>query len=118
MPEATGNLEVGNFLAKFRVADQSTATASSQRKLAITMYFTVSKMKRIALIVLIGLGSIVLGFFLMMPLGLLFDAMNWPLFHTWGLAHGSFVIAWPVLALVSFGLLHVLIRAWRQRTSR
>jgi len=49
--------------------------------------------------------SIVGGFFLMVPLAMLFDAMNWPLFHTWGLAHGSFLIAWPVLTLASLGMI-------------
>lgn len=72
-------------------------------------------MKSIVVILLTGLGSIVLGFVLMVPLGLLFDAMNWPLFHTWGLAHGSFIIAWPMLAFVSFGLLQTLIGAWRRQ---
>jgi len=28
--------------------------------------------------------------------------MNWPLFHSWGLVHGSFIIAWPVLTILSF----------------
>lgn len=41
--------------------------------------------------------AIVGGFLLMFPLGALFDHMNWPVFHGWGLAHGSFVIAWPLL---------------------
>jgi hypothetical protein len=47
-------------------------------------------------------GSIISGFLLMIPLGMLFDAMNWPLFHSWGLAHGSFLLAWPALTAVSF----------------
>ncbi|MBS1802195.1 MAG: hypothetical protein JST28_02450 [Acidobacteria bacterium] len=51
------------------------------------------------------LTSIVLGFLLMIPLSMLFDAMNWPLFHTWGLAHGSFILAWPMLTILSFGIL-------------
>jgi hypothetical protein len=57
--------------------------------------------------------SIVLGLFLMIPLGLLFDAMDWPVFHSWGLIHGSFILAWPLLTLASFGV----IRAFgRQKT--
>ena len=51
------------------------------------------------------LTSIVLGFLLMIPLAMLFDARNWPLFHTWGLAHGSFILAWPMLTVFSFGVL-------------
>jgi hypothetical protein len=34
-----------------------------------------------------------IGLVLMFPLGLLFDDMKWPLFHSWGLAHGSFILA-------------------------
>lgn len=64
-------------------------------------------------IVIAGLASIVLGFFLMAPLGALFDAMNWSLFHSWGLAHGSFLIAWPALASVSFGIIQIAIRVLR-----
>jgi hypothetical protein len=48
------------------------------------------------------LGSFVLGFFLMIPLAMLFDFMNWPLFHSWGIAHGSFIFAWPALTAISF----------------
>jgi hypothetical protein len=40
----------------------------------------------------------------MIPLAMLFDAMNWPLFHTWALAHGAFLFAWPLLALLSYGV--------------
>jgi uncharacterized membrane protein len=43
--------------------------------------------------------SIVLGFLLMIPLGWIFGEMNWPTFHGWGLLHGSFIIAWPILAV-------------------
>jgi hypothetical protein len=49
----------------------------------------------------------------MVPLGLLFDAMNWPLFHTFDLAHKSFFIAWPILAFFNLVLLRLLIRTWR-----
>jgi membrane-bound ClpP family serine protease len=70
-------------------------------------------MKSIALVVLAGIGAIVLGLFLMVPLGLLFDAMNWPLFHTFDLAHKSFFIAWPILAFFNLVLLRLLIRTWR-----
>jgi D-alanyl-lipoteichoic acid acyltransferase DltB (MBOAT superfamily) len=66
-------------------------------------------------VVLTGLLAIVLGFFLMVPLAHLFDAMNWAVFNTWGLAHGSFVLAWPMLAYASFYLLRILIPALRGR---
>ena len=48
------------------------------------------------------LTYIVIGFVLMFPLGMLFDGMNWPLFHFWALAHGSFVLAWPMLTLLAW----------------
>jgi hypothetical protein len=69
------------------------------------------KMVKITSIVLV---SIVMGFFLMIPLAMLFDFMNWPLFHSWGLAHGSFIFAWPLLALASFGV----VQAIRHRLSK
>jgi hypothetical protein len=46
--------------------------------------------------------SVVLGLVLMSPLGLLFERMHWPAFHSWGLMHGSFLIAWPALSLAAF----------------
>ena len=49
--------------------------------------------------------SIVLGFALMFPLGWLFGVMNWSVFHSWGLIHGSFIVAWPLLTLISWGLI-------------
>jgi hypothetical protein len=60
--------------------------------------------------------SIVLGFFLMGPLAGLFEAMRWPMFHGWALAHGSFVIAWPALTIVSFVALSLI--PWFRRNVR
>jgi len=60
------------------------------------------------------LTSVVLGFLLMIPLGILFTAMNWPLFHTWGLVHGSFIFAWPWLAALAFAFLWVV---WLRKRS-
>jgi hypothetical protein len=45
------------------------------------------------------------GFMLMFPLGAFFDAINGAVFHSWGLAHGAFLIAWPGLGVVTFVLL-------------
>jgi hypothetical protein len=45
--------------------------------------------------------AMIAGFCLLMPLGLLCDALRWPLFNTRDLAQGSFFIAWPVLTLLS-----------------
>lgn len=60
----------------------------------------------------IWLASAVIGFLLMFPLAGIFNAMNWPIFHSWGIAHGSFVIAWPILTFLSFGILRVFGRLW------
>ncbi len=56
-------------------------------------------------------ASILLGFVLMIPLAMLFDAMKWPLFHSWGLAHGSYLFAWPLLTVIAYGLLAVFVHA-------
>jgi hypothetical protein len=61
--------------------------------------------------------SIVVGFVLMWPLGWLFGVMNWPVFHSWGLAHGSFVLAWPMLSAFCFLVGWPLSRALRRRAS-
>jgi hypothetical protein len=53
-------------------------------------------------------GYAVAGFLLMLPLGMVFDDMKWPLFHGWGLAHGSFILAWLLLTLMCF-LVHRMI---------
>ena len=60
--------------------------------------------------------SIVLGFFLMGPLAMLFEAMRWAMFHGWALAHGTFVIAWPALTVVSFVALSLV--PWFRRDFR
>ena len=44
----------------------------------------------------------------MFPLGWVFGAMNWPVFHGWGLAHGAFIVAWPLLTLISWCLIRVM----------
>ena len=54
----------------------------------------------------------------MVPLWMLFDAMNWPLFNGWALAHGSFVIAWPALALIGLCLIEIARRSLRARTPK
>jgi len=62
--------------------------------------------------------ALLVGFFLMWPLSSLFDRNNWPVFHTWGLAHGSAVIAWPVLASACYGILMLVTLPWRMRRER
>ena len=55
-----------------------------------------------------------LGVVLMWPLGALFNFMDWPMFNSWGLAHGSFIIAWPFLAAFSYFALWVVMRRREQ----
>ena len=59
--------------------------------------------------------SLVIGFFLMWPVGWLFGQMGWPMFHAWGLAHGAVVIAWPVLSLLTLVVLLLLVRKFAAR---
>ena len=35
--------------------------------------------------------SAIVGLLALLPVGDLFDRMDWPIFHSWGLGHGSFV---------------------------
>ena len=35
--------------------------------------------------------SAIVGLLALLPVGDLFNRMDWPIFHSWGLAHGSFV---------------------------
>ncbi|HKU07794.1 MAG TPA: hypothetical protein VJR30_17115, partial [Bradyrhizobium sp.] len=46
--------------------------------------------------------AIVAGYLLMWPLGFAWTALSWPTFHLWGLAHGTFVGAWPTLSIPVF----------------
>jgi hypothetical protein len=46
--------------------------------------------------------SVIVGFFLMWPLGYAYAALGWPTFHLWGLMHGTFVAAWPSLSILAF----------------
>jgi hypothetical protein len=59
---------------------------------------------------LVAIASIVVGFFLMWPLGWLFGVLHWPVFHSWGLVHGSFVVAWPLLSVLCFVAGRFLLR--------
>ena len=56
-------------------------------------------MKRV--LIPIALAS-VLGFFLVYPLGWLFDAMGWPIFNSWALLHGMAPGAWVLLSGASY----------------
>lgn len=46
--------------------------------------------------------AIVAGFLLMWPLGYIYSRLGVPTFHSWGLAHGTFVAAWPTLSILTY----------------
>jgi hypothetical protein len=45
----------------------------------------------------------------MFPVGWIFGVMGWPTFHSWGLVHGSFVVAWPMLSLLSWAVVNAIL---------
>ena len=47
-------------------------------------------------------GDVLLGFIALFPLIIISNAMEWMLFTGWGMSHGGFIIAWPVLSLVAY----------------
>jgi hypothetical protein len=61
----------------------------------------------------------IVGSLLLWPLAVLFDRMNWPVFHSWGLIHGSVLLAWPclfLLSLITIATIGGTIRTlWRSR---
>ena len=59
--------------------------------------------------------SAVIGFLLLWPLGAVFAKLGWPLFHPWGLAHGSFLMAWPLLGWLVYQITAVGFRRSRER---
>jgi len=64
--------------------------------------------------VLLVFGSILLALLLTIAgiwaTASLFDAMNWPLFHTWGLAHGSILFIFPVYFILSLLGMYLVAR--------
>jgi len=57
---------------------------------------------RIVIVLVQVVIAVVAGFFLITPLGYVYDALRLPTFQTYGLLHGSFLSAWPVLSTLSF----------------
>jgi hypothetical protein len=52
--------------------------------------------------------AIVAGFLLMWPLGYVYSRLGVPTFHSWGLAHGTYVAAWPTLSILTYLVLGYL----------
>lgn len=59
--------------------------------------------------------AVPLGFVLVVWVAGLFDTMNWPVFHTWGMMHGAILLALPACIVVAFGLLGLL--PWLDRNA-
>jgi hypothetical protein len=55
----------------------------------------VKRIIRVAVATVIGL----LG---LLPVGDLFDRMGWPIFHSWGLGHGSFILVTSWIGLLVY----------------
>jgi hypothetical protein len=105
----------GEDSSKFLVGDDSLAKAFLGGKLITSISQEHRRTLEVKSSLYTGLIAIVLGFFLMLPLAHIFDAKNWAVFNTWGLAHGSFIFAWPMLAYLNFYLLRTLIPSLRGR---
>jgi hypothetical protein len=46
--------------------------------------------------------AVVAGFLLMWPLGYAYSRLSLPTFHSWGLMHGTYVVAWPTLSILTY----------------
>lgn len=55
-------------------------------------------------------SSFVIGSLLLYPLGRLFNFYRLPIFNTWALSHGSFVIALPLLVFVAVKVMSAILR--------
>ena len=55
------------------------------------------------------------GFYLLAPLGRAFVWLDWPVFNTWALTHGTGPIAWTVLSVIVFVVLWRLAPRWSSR---
>jgi len=49
-----------------------------------------------------SVAALIMGLLLLVPLGAFYGAAHLPVYHSWGLAHGSFTTALPALVLASF----------------
>lgn len=54
------------------------------------------------------LGGLVLGFIATGLVGRFFDAQGLPVFHTWGLMHGGFLVVWPVCTVACYFVLGLI----------
>jgi hypothetical protein len=50
--------------------------------------------------------------------GTLFNTMNWPLFHTWGLIHGSIIYIFPVYFVIALIIIWYFARQHSRKRQR
>jgi hypothetical protein len=81
--------------------------------------FTTTRLQELNAVRVVGMAclSLAIGFVLMYPLGMLFDALNLPFLNTWALAHATFIVAWPILTAVGFLILRAIGMACKPSTS-
>lgn len=61
----------------------------------------------VKLVIRVGAGAIV-GVLSLFPVGEFFDRKQWPVFHSWGLAHGSFIFVVGWIGLLIYWLMGML----------
>jgi len=55
-------------------------------------------------IVRVGVAAMI-GILGLLPVGVLFDHMRWPIFHSWGLGHGGFLFVVPWIGFLIYWVL-------------
>lgn len=78
---------------------------------AVIIYLAIDNAGRLRILTALHwFGAIVFGAISLLPLGMFFDAMKWPLFNTWAVAHGMFIFALPILISILFLALRPALR--------
>lgn len=72
-------------------------------------------LKQMLLKVFKTIGEVVVSLGAVIALGGLFDRMNWPLFHSWGLMHGSFFLLFPMIFLAVHLMGKRLDNVWEEQ---
>jgi hypothetical protein len=67
---------------------------------------------------LLSLIATLLSFLLLFPLQEICNRMDWQAFNGAGLHAGTWIVAWPLLFLMSYCLLLAIDRPWRARSKQ
>jgi Na+/phosphate symporter len=79
--------------------------------LGVITYTVANNASRKVYVKSIGMiGAFVIGSLLLYPLGHLFSLYQLPIFNTWALSHGTFVIALPLLVLIAVKVMSAILR--------